>query len=203
MSNFIGNWHVARRFLHDSHWFRRFYCTLWTNMLFVYTRFKRHGCLNVYRVSSWLSDSFIGLSGIPQGCVLSPLLFLLYVNDCTSILARDGCLLYADCVKIFLPVPSSTDCGNLQTVLNSFSVLCNNNGLHLCLNRCCFISFIRSALILFSYSLCDTVIRRVSSVMDLGVCLDEKLSFNTHVVSHDCLIQLMSSTRPISHRDSL
>ena len=66
-------------------------------------------------------------------------------------------------------------------LLNSFSVWCNNNGLHLCPNKCCVISFIRSAFIPFSYSLCDTVIRRVSSVKDLGVWLDEQLFFNTHV----------------------
>lgn len=131
------------------------------------------------RVASCLSDSFVGSSGVPQGSVLSPLLFLLFVNDCSSILPPDGFLLYADDLKIYLPVSSPTDCCALQSVLNSFSVWCRKNGLSP--DKCCVISFTRSPVISFSYSLCDTVIRRVSSVKDLGVWLDETLSFNTHV----------------------
>lgn len=133
------------------------------------------------RVLSCYSESFPGSSGVPQGSVLSPLLFLLFINDCTSTLPRDGYLLYADDLKIFLPVSSFLDCCELQNVLNSFSLWCNANGLLLCPDKCCVISFGRSCKFPFSYSLCGTPISRVTSVKDLGVWLDETLNFNLHV----------------------
>lgn len=135
------------------------------------------------RVMSCLSDSFLGCSGVPQGSVLSPLLFLLFLNDCVSSLPPDGFLLYADDLKIFHPVSSLSDCVFLQNVLNSFSTWCLANSLLLCTDKCCVISFGRSRNFCFNYVLSAAPISRVTCVKDLGVWLDEGLSFKTHVNS--------------------
>ena len=48
------------------------------------------------KVSDWVP----AVSGTPEGGLLSPLLFSLFVNDLPSVI-KTGCLLFADDVKIF------------------------------------------------------------------------------------------------------
>ena len=53
------------------------------------------------------------LSGIPQGTVLGPVLFVIYINDILENLSSEG-LLFADDTKIFRKVTSRQDALNLQ-----------------------------------------------------------------------------------------
>ena len=61
-------------------------------------------------------------SGVPQGSILGPLMFLLYVNDIAdniSILYFKT--LYADDAKIGREIKSMQDCVDLQSDLNIFT----------------------------------------------------------------------------------
>ena len=57
-----------------------------------------------FRVSvhGFLSDQAFAVSGLPQGSVLGPLLFLIFVNDLPDLFDGDV-LLFADDVKLFTP----------------------------------------------------------------------------------------------------
>ncbi|KHN89022.1 putative RNA-directed DNA polymerase from transposon BS [Toxocara canis] len=63
------------------------------------------GCGRSFRVKvgNALSSSRFVLSGVPEGSILGPLLFLLYVNDLPKSLLS-CCKLYADDVKIYRPI---------------------------------------------------------------------------------------------------
>jgi hypothetical protein len=69
------------------------------------------------RVRNALSESISISSGVPQGSVLGPLLFLIYVNDLPDNI-RSNCLLFADDIKIF---GSTYEHDTIQTDLNAVS----------------------------------------------------------------------------------
>ena len=56
-------------------------------------------------------------SGVPQGTVLAPLLFLCYINDITSKISSK-IKLYADDVLIYRTINSKEDCRILQSDLS-------------------------------------------------------------------------------------
>ena len=67
----------------------------------------------VVRVNGELSEPKPVISGIPQGSVLGPLLFVLYINDLPDVV-KSNILLFADDTKIFKQVKSKEDALLLQ-----------------------------------------------------------------------------------------
>ncbi len=70
------------------------------------------------RVENAVSGSIPVLSGVPQGSVLGPTLFLLFINDLVTGLSS-SIKLFADDAKLYRRVDSVADCINLQRDLNT------------------------------------------------------------------------------------
>ena len=65
--------------------------------------------------SSWLNVS----SGVPQGSILGPMLFLLFINDMPKVVSSSKLSLFADDAKCYRKVLSHNDCQLLQNDINN------------------------------------------------------------------------------------
>jgi ribonuclease P/MRP protein subunit RPP40 len=73
---------------------------------------------NYVEYKGFRSVEYISTSGVPQGSVLGPLLFLMFINDLVSCTTLKS-LLYADDLKKFNIINAYTDCDTLQLNIES------------------------------------------------------------------------------------
>ena len=65
------------------------------------------------------SSSVAVLSGVPQGLVLGPVLFLIYINDLPEYVTNCTVILFAADTLLYLAIHNSSDCSKLQDDLNN------------------------------------------------------------------------------------
>ena len=130
---------------------------------------------------SSISEPILAVSGVPQGSHLGPILFTLFINDLPKSIKYSSVLMYADDVKLFLPIVDSISHRNLQDDLNSLEKWCHLNLMSLNLKKCKIMSFYRRAYIQNTYFLIQTKLETVTTFVDLGITMDHKLSFINHI----------------------
>jgi len=79
-------------------------------------------------------------SGLPQGGILGPLLFLIFINDLPKCLQGSTGLLFADDFKIFRQIGNDADRSILQGDLDEVARWFYNNNMTLNIKKC-FIPF--------------------------------------------------------------
>ena len=62
----------------------------------------RNNRKQLVEVNGICSDTKIIECGVPQGSILGPLLFSIYVNDVNRSLTSGNCIMYADDINVFL-----------------------------------------------------------------------------------------------------
>lgn len=133
-------------------------------------------------VAGFKSDSVAVTSGVPQGSLLGPLLFNIYINDIGNCFLNSQTILYADDMKIFSPINSIEDCQKLQEDLLRLNTYCNAHGLELNTSKCFVVRFTRNKnIFIHEYSINHQPLSTKSEIRDLGVILDSKLNFNKHI----------------------
>ena len=75
-------------------------------------------------INSTLSGHKPCISGVPQGSVISSLLFMIFINDLPDCIKNSTILLYADDVKLLKPINCRLDCFLLQQDLDAFAAWC-------------------------------------------------------------------------------
>ena len=122
-------------------------------------------------------------SGVPQGSILGPLLFTLFVNDITQCFQSSKCLMYADDLKIYRSIRTIQECVLLQSDLDCLVAWCQVWRLKLNVLKCNVITFTikKTKTIIFNYQIQDDLLIRVQSIKDLGVMMSSDLSYNKHL----------------------
>ena len=127
-----------------------------------------------------LSDWCDVASGVPQGSILGPLLFLMYINDMVEELSEStNIALFADDAKIYSKIKSSNDHQALQRNLSKLEDWSNLWKLKFNSNKC---KVLRRVLKHDSvYRMNDEILENVTSFNDLGVLIIKDLDWQAHI----------------------
>ena len=118
--------------------------------------------------------------GVPQGSVLGPLLFLIYVNDLPECLKSADAIMFADDTTIYKSSKNIRDIyDNMNLELNVLSDWFRANKLSLNANKCNYMLFTNNDIPRnagYQLKICGNKIERKSCVKCLGIHIDEKLT---------------------------
>ena len=151
------------------------------NFLFQFTIAK-----SVY-IQRTLSDSKTILSGVSQGSILGPLLFVIYINDIPLFSLNTEDVIYADDVTL------TTICDDVKRIESNLFIAtknalewCKANDMVLSLPKCCSMIVasrqkLQNVDSTTELKIHDTVIPWVSTTKISGVHFDNALSWNVHI----------------------
>lgn len=154
------------------------------------------------------SETFSPESGVPQGSILGPILFLIFINDLIFNIEAE-ILVFADDMKIFKAIKCASDCDAIQRSICLVNRWCLINGLPLNPSKCFHISFTnKTNTTNFVYHIGGNSIAKVNQIKDLGVTFDSKMSFHPHIVSivsraHRNLGFVMRMTKDFDNTDCI
>ena len=123
-------------------------------------------------------------SGVPQGTVLGPLLFLSYINDLPDTVKHSSTKLFADDCLLFKAINNDKDQRTLQSDLSALEQWESDWQMEFNPSKCTVIQFhsgnkIKQA----SYSLHSETLENVQHSKYLGVTFSHNLSWNFHLDS--------------------
>ena len=122
------------------------------------------------------------LSGVPQGTVIGPLLFSLYINDITEDIDSELRLFVDDCV-CYREIKDTEDTVKLQEEIDHLGCRARSWDMRFQPVKCNIMQITRKRIkkINASYSLEGTVLENVEKIKYLGVTITNDLKWNTHV----------------------
>ena len=119
-------------------------------------------------------------SGVPQGSILGPLLFLVYVNDIFSATIPSSLFLFADDSQSFRSIKCSEDCSLFQNDLDSLTEWSHHWKLKFNVPKCVHMKF-GSLIPDSSYSINGSPITSTTEHKDVGILITSNLSFTSHI----------------------
>ena len=120
--------------------------------------------------------------GVPQGSILAPILFVLFMNDISQHLKNSCCNVYADDVVIYTSSPNINEASlNLQSDLNTLCMWYNRNKLKINADKTKVMVLSPSKHYDLEIYIDQIRIEQVHTMRYLGVLIDEKLNWNHHI----------------------
>ena len=139
-------------------------------------------------------------SGVPQGSVLGPLLFLLFINDMPEVISSDSKLkLFADDSILYRKINTKEDCKALQQDLQKLQDWESDWLMSFHPGKCQVLNVTRKrSPIHFSYSIHGVILQIVDSAKYLGLNLTNSLSWNDHI---DVIVKKANKSRSFLQRN--
>ena len=132
------------------------------------------------KINNCVSNQLPVVSGVPQGSVLGPLLFIIYINDIVDVLEHATIKIYADDSKIYFRCRNDEDFEKLQHDIGNVQTWANKWQLTLSLPKCQILSVGYQPKI-FDYTLGTHTFERVTHVKDLGIFISTDLKPAVHI----------------------
>ena len=120
-------------------------------------------------------------SGVPQGTVLGPALFIIYMNNVTEYIQNITIQLFADDSKITTAVTNPTDRNKLIDALQSLLTWTTHNSMKFNEQKFQLLQIGRDDALKLPYECNDITIKKSETVRDLGVLVSEDMSFKLHI----------------------
>ena len=138
-------------------------------------------------------------SGVPQGSVLGPLLFLIFINDLPECVKHSTTRLFADDCVLYRRISTASDASLLQDDLTALQEWENTWLMEFHPSKCQVVNVTnKQKPIISSYTIHNEVLESVRSAKYLGLHVDAKLNFNTHI---DVITKKANSTRAFLSRN--
>ncbi len=132
---------------------------------------RQRVCIN-REYSDWVEVT----SGVPQGSVLGPILFLIYINDLDSNLtSKIG--KFADDTKMCKGIRNREVVDKLQQDLDRLSLWSSDWQMQFNIDKCSVIHIGKNNS-QPQYSLCNKVLKTSKKERDLGIIMDDSLKFS-------------------------
>ena len=133
------------------------------------------------RIGDTYSNYCVVLSGVPQGSILGPLLFSIFINDIPSSFKHSIHFLFADDTKSLKAIHSSKDIEDLQADLDSVSFWSTNWKLFFNENKFVHLCYwAGSPDVTPTYTINGRVIGHKTQHKDLGILFTSDLSWSQH-----------------------
>ena len=124
------------------------------------------------------------LSGVPQGTVLGPILFILYINDITKVIKHSYIKIFADDSKVIKAIESLSDRDLMEIDIHSVTKWAGDNKMELNKLKFQLLQHGSKDELKLPYKIdVNTQVEKSTDVKDLGVLISEDLSFNMHIMN--------------------
>ena len=125
--------------------------------------------------SNWINVT----SGVPQGSVLSPILFLIFIDDIDNGI-KSRISKFADDTKISMPTFNLENCNLLQNDINSLCEWAEKWQMSFNADKCNVIHF-GSNNTNYPYKMFDQLLNKSSSEKDLGIVINDRLKSDSRI----------------------
>ena len=131
----------------------------------------------IVRADNFSSETLKITSGVPQGSLIGPLFFCIFINDLLEVLKFSDPFTFADDLKL---LAVNVDTKDIQQDLKGVENCVDKNKLSLALDKCFKVEFRGNQHV---FNLNETAVESPNVIKDLGIHVFKHLTWTTHIGS--------------------